>query len=90
MSGYKKPCRYCSELVSSDANVCPQCGKVNPVGPLRCPKCRNPIQPAWKKCEDCGLELRTTCPQCGKSTFFGDYCEKCQARLTFTVTEEKK
>ena len=33
MPGYKHPCKYCGKLVSFDDNVCPFCGKVNPVGP---------------------------------------------------------
>ncbi|MFA4844320.1 MAG: hypothetical protein WC632_05140 [Candidatus Margulisiibacteriota bacterium] len=82
MVGYKVPCRYCHELVSSDAKVCPLCGKVNPAGSPRCPKCLNPVKPNWKNCEGCGLKLETACPKCAQPTFFGDYCDKCGARLT--------
>jgi len=46
MSGYKQSCRYCDKLVEADANVCPFCGKVNPIGDLRCQKCRAPIKMA--------------------------------------------
>lgn len=44
MGGYKQSCRYCGKLISDDSNVCPYCGKVNPLGPLRCPKCKNPVE----------------------------------------------
>jgi hypothetical protein len=54
MPGYKHPCRHCGGLVEKDANVCPLCGKPDPVGPLRCLKCRSPIQPGWVACQNCG------------------------------------
>jgi predicted amidophosphoribosyltransferase len=82
MPGYKHPCRYCGKLVSTDDNVCPFCGKVNPVGPQRCPKCRNPIETGQVRCSNCGLSLQINCPNCGKPTFFGDYCQNCNNRLT--------
>jgi predicted amidophosphoribosyltransferase len=81
MPGYKHPCRYCDELIDADSNVCPACGKVNPLGPPRCPKCHNPIQKGWVRCSDCGLTLRTACPHCGQETFFGDYCDQCGEQL---------
>lgn len=89
MPGYKHPCRYCGKLIEAEANVCPFCGKVNPLGPLRCPKCRNPIQKGWKKCSNCGLSLEVDCPKCGKMTFFGDYCEHCDARLVVVCQNSK-
>lgn len=81
MPGYMHPCRYCGALVPPDANVCPACGKTNPAGPLRCPQCRSPIRKAWVACSHCGLSLTILCPSCGKSTFFGDHCDHCGARL---------
>lgn len=84
MVGYKHPCRYCNEFNEANANVCAFCGKINPVGQLRCPRCRNPIRKNFRNCSHCGLELNLDCPACGEKTFFGDYCEKCQARLTVT------
>ena len=81
MPGYSKFCRYCDELVPPDATVCPSCGKENPTGSLRCPKCRSPIRPGWSRCLTCGLDLEIDCPECGERTFFGDYCEACDARL---------
>lgn len=82
MPGYREFCRFCDELVPSDAAVCPHCGKENPTGPLRCPKCHSPIQPGWNRCSTCGLTLEIECPTCRETTFFGDYCEVCDARLT--------
>lgn len=89
MPGYKHPCRYCNQLVSADANVCPFCGKVNPVGPLRCQKCRNPIQKGQKSCSNCGLPLDISCPRCGAPTFFGDYCDNCGKRIVVICPNKK-
>ncbi|MCL5986789.1 MAG: zinc ribbon domain-containing protein [Actinobacteria bacterium] len=60
MPGYKHPCRYCDKLIEPDTNVCPFCGKVNPLGPLRCPVCQNPIQKEWNSCENCGKPLKVS------------------------------
>ena len=80
--GYKHPCKYCEQMVSPDAAVCPFCGKEGPLGPDRCPKCHDPIDKKWKACAHCGLNLRIVCPFCGKVTFFGKYCEDCGKKLT--------
>jgi len=82
MPGYKHPCKYCGKLVSSDDNMCPFCGKVNPVGDIRCPNCRSPIEEGQMRCSHCGFALQTNCFVCGKTTFFGDYCQNCGQRLT--------
>lgn len=89
MSGYKHPCRYCGKLVESGANVCPYCSKINPLDVLRCPKCRNPIEKDFAACPNCGLVLKIDCPVCGKETFFGDYCEHCDARLVIVCPHKK-
>lgn len=34
MPEYKHSCRYCDKLIPPESNVCPLCGKVDPVGPL--------------------------------------------------------
>lgn len=86
MSSYRKPCKYCGQLVPPNAKVCPVCGKVNPLE-TRCPKCRTPIQANWVRCSNCGLSLSINCPACGKPTFFGDYCQNCGTQL---VVECKK
>lgn len=89
MPGYKHPCRYCDKLIPAESNVCPLCGKVDPLGPLRCHKCRNPIEESWKNCANCGLSLELACPKCGKITFFGDYCQSCSSRLTIVCPNPK-
>ena len=81
MIGYKHPCRYCDKLIAAESNTCPFCGKINPLGPLMCPKCKSPVHKDWIKCGSCGQALRIVCPMCGKETFFGDYCDKCDARI---------
>jgi hypothetical protein len=75
--------------VPPDSNACPVCGKVNPLGPLRCPKCRSPIQEGWKRCSTCGLVLEVACPKCGKTTFFGDYCSLCGAQIAVVCPNKK-
>ncbi|HYH04075.1 MAG TPA: zinc ribbon domain-containing protein [Bacillota bacterium] len=85
MPGYQHPCRYCGQFVPPDSNTCPLCRKVNPLGPLRCPKCRAPIYKVWTSCPGCGLKLETVCFNCGKSTFFGDYCEQCGQELIVII-----
>ena len=80
MAGYKHPCRHCGQLAPPDANVCPMCGKVNPLS-ARCPKCRAPIQAGWKRCSSCGQALEVVCPECLAAVFFDDYCAACGARL---------
>jgi len=86
--GYQQPCRYCDEFIPPTSNVCPVCGKVNPLH-MRCPRCRDLIRKAWTNCSNCGLELRITCPYCQETTFFGDYCETCDARLVVVCSAEK-
>jgi predicted amidophosphoribosyltransferase len=81
MLGYKQPCRYCERLIPPESKICPLCGKVNPLGPLRCPRCRNPVRKDYVVCNNCGLSLKVNCPTCGEITFFEDYCEHCGARL---------
>ncbi len=89
MPGYMKPCRYCGELVPPDSNACPICGKWNPVDELRCPKCRSPIKEGWKICAGCGQSLSVACPSCGKTTFFGDHCQHCEARLIVKCQQKR-
>ena len=88
MPGYKKPCIYCDKLVPSDANVCPMCGKKNPLS-LRCPKCRSPVKRGWKCCSSCGLTLEVRCLKCSRVTFFGDYCDHCEGELTVICQNPK-
>lgn len=80
MAGYKHPCRYCDKLIPAESNVCPICGKNNPLS-LHCPMCKASIEKGYKSCSSCGLSLEITCPKCGKLTFLDDYCEHCSAPL---------
>jgi RNA polymerase subunit RPABC4/transcription elongation factor Spt4 len=89
MVGYKHPCKYCDAFIPPDSNICPVCGKVNPMGPPRCPKCRVPTQKGWTRCGACGLSLEIACPSCKKPTFFGDYCDNCGARLNVVCPNPK-
>jgi hypothetical protein len=89
LPGYKKPCRYCEGLIAPESKVCPLCGKVSPLGSPRCPRCRSQVEKGWIRCGDCGLSLEVVCPFCGEQTFFGDYCDKCDARLLVTCPNRK-
>ena len=89
MPGYKHPCKYCGGIIEPDARVCPLCGKSNPLGPERCPKCLNPVEKTFKNCAHCGLCLEIICPKCGVPTFFGDYCGNCGAKLTVICPNPK-
>jgi len=89
MAGYKHFCRYCDKLIPGDSNVCPICGKKNPLGSPSCPKCKSPVQKGWKSCNSCGLNLEINCPKCSKLTFFGDYCQHCDAPLTVICPNPK-
>jgi len=81
MPGYKQPCRHCGKLVDQESNLCPFCGKKNPIF-LRCAQCKNPIQQGWKVCTNCGLNLEVKCPKCGQLTIFTDFCDYCGAGFT--------
>ena len=89
MASYKHPCRYCNTLVDSQAQFCPACGKTNPTGPLRCPKCRSPVRKAHTHCSHCGLGLTITCFHCGESTFYADYCQHCSNQLVAVCPNPK-
>ena len=88
MPGYNLPCRYCGKVIPPESNVCPICGKANPIF-LRCPKCKDIIKKGWANCPSCGLSLKITCPTCKSETFFGDYCEKCDFALTVVCPNPK-
>jgi hypothetical protein len=82
--GYQHLCKYCNSLIPPNSIICPLCGKANPLGPSRCPKCHDVVEKNWQMCSHCGQNLRIVCPKCGKITFFGDYCEDCGERLLIT------
>ncbi len=89
MVGYKIPCRYCEALVEKNAGMCPECGRVNPAGPTRCPVCRNPVRKQHVNCSHCGLSLKIACPKCKEETFLGDYCQHCDHRLVMVCPNPK-
>jgi hypothetical protein len=89
MVGYAHPCRYCNLIIPPDSNVCPGCGKKNPLGSLRCSKCKSPIQKGWHRCNTCGLDLLIICPKCKTLTFFGDYCDACGEEITIACSKCK-
>ncbi|MGI6114088.1 MAG: double zinc ribbon domain-containing protein [Mahellales bacterium] len=88
MAGYKQPCRKCDNFIPPDSNTCPICGKRDPLI-VRCPKCRNPIDTNWQKCNCCGLPLYITCPKCGNKTFFDDCCQHCNSPLLVACPNPK-
>ncbi|MDD5659548.1 MAG: zinc ribbon domain-containing protein [Actinomycetota bacterium] len=88
MPGYKIPCRYCGKVIPPESNVCPICGKSNPIF-LRCPRCKDLIEKGWVNCPSCGLSLKVTCPKCKVETFFADYCDKCGSALTVVCPNPK-
>jgi len=73
---FKRPCRYCSKLVTPEDVVCPFCGKESPIY-IRCPACKAEVRRDYAKCPSCGQVLRIVCVNCGKPTFFDVYCEAC-------------
>lgn len=85
--GPRQPCKYCGKIISPNSNLCQFCGKVSPLGPLRCPKCRNPVAQTAATCGGCGLAMKIFCIFCGKKTSFGDYCDKCKQRLLVVCPE---
>ena len=88
MSGYNVPCRFCGKLIPKESNVCPVCGKSDPIF-LRCPKCRDILKKDWVNCPSCGLSLRIKCPKCGQETFFDNVCEKCGEELKVVCPNPK-
>ena len=77
MASYKHPCKYCGKLIARDSNFCPFCTQENPLGPIRCPICRYPLEDGAKACGHCGILLWKICESCGKETFLGDKCSYC-------------
>ena len=71
MASYKHPCKYCGKLIARDSNFCPFCTQENPLGPIRCPICRYPLEDGAKACGHCGILLWKICESCGKRLFWG-------------------
>jgi Double zinc ribbon len=89
MASYKHPCKYCGKLIERDSNFCPFCAQENPLGPMRCPLCRNPVEDGAKICGHCGFSVWSVCKNCGKETFVGDNCKKCGALMTIVCPNPK-
>jgi predicted amidophosphoribosyltransferase len=76
-------------MLPSDSNVCPYCGRKNPTGSYRCPKCMNPVKKEFLKCSVCGQDLYLYCSKCGEKTFYDDQCEHCGASLMIQCPNPK-
>lgn len=83
MASYKQPCRFCGELLQSDARFCSKCGSDAPFADL-CPDCLNKIDRGSVRCSSCGRPLYTVCPHCEKRTFVASTCDACGKSLTKT------
>lgn len=79
MPGYKRPCRFCGNLVEENSTTCPFCSRTHPLE-MVCPYCVAPVQPAWTTCNVCGKPLSVVCARCGATIGPDlDACEKCHA-----------
>jgi len=78
MPGYKKPCRFCGQLIDENSIYCPFCTRAHP-HQMVCPYCFAPITPQFTLCNKCGKPLVIQCPKCqapvGPDT---DVCERCK------------
>jgi len=78
----------CSEILESDWDECPACGR--PCG-LSCAGCRTELKPNWMKCPKCKLPTsappKKNCwnPVCGKEVD-SDICRNCDAYQIRPVT----
>ena len=83
MPGYKKPCRFCKNLVDENSAFCPFCGRAHP-HQMVCPYCFAPIAEAWTVCNKCGKALVIPCPKCGSPAGpDADVCGNCHAVVRF-------
>ena len=63
--GYKHPANTAANSYPQTIMFAPSAAKINPVGPTRCPKCRNPVETGQVRCSSCGLSLQINCSFCG-------------------------
>jgi predicted amidophosphoribosyltransferase len=83
MPGYKRPCRFCGNLVDENSTVCPFCTRAHPLQ-MVCPYCMAPIQATWTVCNSCTKPLNIPCPRCGAAVGPDlDVCEKCQSVVRY-------
>jgi hypothetical protein len=80
LPSFKRPCRYCSKLVTPEDLSCPFCGKESPIY-IRCPNCNSEIRKDYVRCPSCSISLQIYCPNCNAQTFFDVYCEKCGKKI---------
>lgn len=88
MALFKKPCKHCGELVESDALVCPNCTRHNPLVD-RCFNCNREITRNNKVCSGCGRPVYLACPVCKATTFMQDRCDVCGANLMIKCTNKR-
>lgn len=83
MVGYKKPCRFCGNLVEELSVMCPFCGRAHPLQAV-CPYCIAPIQPGWAVCNTCTKPLVIPCPRCGAQVGPDtDVCDRCKTVVRY-------
>lgn len=73
-------CSACGAVFSKTAKFCPECGnKYDP-----CPKCGADLPQGALKCDACGYEIPSLCPDCGKPLNGGNqkFCAECGAPLS--------
>lgn len=75
-------CKYCGEILNSNAKFCVNCGK--PVlndNQVKCPNC-NEITPKGKFCSFCGAPLVKTCRNCGAQlNENASFCSECGTKV---------
>lgn len=83
MPGYKRPCRFCGNLIDENSAACPFCSRAHPLQ-MVCPNCFAPVQPGWKVCNACAKPLVVACPRCGAPAGpDDDVCGKCSAVVRY-------
>ena len=83
MPGYKRPCRFCGQLVDETSNTCPFCGRAHPLQ-MVCPYCMAPVQANWVLCNTCGKNLTVPCPKCGTPAGpDNDVCANCHTVIRY-------
>jgi len=83
MPGYKRPCRFCGNLVDENSAFCPFCSRAHPLQSV-CPYCFAPLSAGWTICNKCGKPLQIPCPKCGNPTGPDlDVCEKCHSVVRY-------
>ena len=83
MPGYKRPCRFCGNLVDENSAACPFCSRAHPLQ-MVCPHCFAPVQAAWTVCNACAKPLVIPCPRCNAPAGpDDDTCGKCHSVVRY-------